>query len=209
MSRVGIAAIIASFAFPVFVRAAQLEVDDLFVNYATQTATDATGTISFSLRFSSLDGDPGGYDLVTTQVLLARMGIGSPAKFSLDESDTENTAAIGASYWLPSPPTLFQNASTIGDEFRFSDFVSMTQAYTPDAGDVVARFFVNFTVDSVDEFGSYEIVRGDATHNFFGRDLTETVANEFDNAEFTLVPIPEPATVLPLVVGLCVLRRRR
>ena len=190
-------------------QAAQLDVGDLFVHYATQTETTATGTIAFNIRFAALNGDPGGYDLVSTQVMLARLGLGGSASFSLNESATEDTAALGAAYWLPAVPTGLQNASTVGGEFRFTDFVSVAQAHTPAPGAVIARFVLDFSIDSADEFGSYEILAGDASQNYFSSNLFNSYLNQTQSATVLLTAAPEPASAVCLLLAACLLRRRR
>jgi len=192
-------------------KAAELDVADLLVSYDTQTATSASGTISFTLRYAAAGGDAGDYDLFSAQVLIARMGIGGDAKFTLNEALTEDTGAIGADYWLPAPPTTFQNASTIGDEFRFTDFVSVSQGQTPQVGDIVARFVIDFQAENTMQLGGYRIAAGDSAFNFFNSDFVNRYDNSIQlaSAEFELLPVPEPATLIPLLGSLVFLRRRR
>lgn len=203
----GVITICAVFAAAVPASGAELDVADLFVSYDTQTATSASGTISFNLRFASLGGDMGGFDLFSSQVLISRLGGGGIAKFTLDETSTEDTGAIGADYWLPSPPTTFQNASTIGSEFRFTDFVSVSQDITPSAGDIVARFVIDFHADDAGALGDYQVAIGDAAFNYFNSDFVDRFDNTIDGATFQLVP--EPATLLPVLLSVVLLRRRR
>ncbi|MCA9255822.1 MAG: PEP-CTERM sorting domain-containing protein [Phycisphaerales bacterium] len=206
-----IAAAVALFAATRLTNAAELDVSDLLVSYDTQTATSASGTISFTLRYAASGGDAGDYDLFSAQVLIARMGIGGDAKFTLNEAMTEDTGAIGADYWLPSPPTTFQNASTIGDEFRFTDFVSVSQGRTPQVGDIVARFVIDFQAENTMQLGGYQIAAGDSAFNFFNSDFVNRYDNSIQLAasSFELLPVPEPATLVPLLGSLIFLRRRR
>lgn len=204
---VALIAVLAAVAIPSSASAAELDVADLFVSYDSQSASTATGTIQFNLRFNA--SGAGDYDLFSSQVLIARMGLGAEAKFTLNEAATEDTGAIGGTYWLPSPPTTFQNASTIGSEFRFTDFVSVAQGIVPTAGDIVARFVVGFTVENASQFGDYEIAMGDSANNYFNSDFINRYDNTINGATFQLAAVPEPATLLPLLASLVLLRRRR
>ncbi len=103
--------------------AASLDIADLVAAYDVHSASSAKGTIAFNLRFNSLSGDLGGYDLFSAQLMLTKLFGGSSATFVLNEPMTENTATIGPAYWLPASPTFNQNASTQTGEYRFSDFV--------------------------------------------------------------------------------------
>ncbi|MCB9855805.1 MAG: PEP-CTERM sorting domain-containing protein [Phycisphaerales bacterium] len=206
------AVLIAAFALmavPRLAMGADLDVTDLFVSYDVQTATSASGSITFNLRFASAGGGAGGYDVFSSQVLISRMGIGANAKFTLDEPATEDTGAIGAAYWLPAPPTTFQNASTIGSEFRFTDFVSVAQDITPQPGDIVARFVVQFHADDATQLGTFQVTAGNSAFNYFNSDFVNRYDNTINSASFDIVGVPEPSTLLPLLASLIVLRRRR
>lgn len=191
------------------VSAAELNVSDLMVSYSTQSATEASGSISFNLRIASLGGNIGGYDLFSSQVLVSRMGLGETGKFHLDEAATEATGSIGGDYWLSGPPTGFQNSSTIGSEFRFTDFVSVSQNMTPDVGDIVAHFVIDFDVQSAAQFGTYQVAIGNTNFNYFNSDFVNRFDNTINSVAFELLPVPEPATLLPLLGMLLLLRRRR
>lgn len=189
--------------------AAELDIVDLFVSYDMQTATTASGSISFNLVLASMGGDSGHYDLFSSQMLISRMGIGGDAKFTLDEVATEDTGAIGAAYWLPSPPTTFQNASSIGSEIRFTDFVSVAQDIMPQPGDVVARFVVHFHADDATQLGTFQVAAGNPAFNYFNSDFVDRYDNTITPASFEIVGVPEPATLLPLMASIVLLRRKR
>ncbi len=191
--------------------AADLTVEDLNVSYIQQSLNDAKGTVSFNLRFQSLGGDAGNYDLFSAQMLIQKLLAGTPAAFTLDEFETENTATLAPDYWIQNVPTGHQNASTqmAGTEFRFSDFVSVPEAITPTAGDIVARFVLHFEVASADGFGEYQVGAGLQHYNRFTADLVNFFPNTIEPGVFELVPIPEPSTLALLLAGLPLIRRRR
>lgn len=189
-------------------RGAILTVEDVLVSYATQTPASATGTLTFNIRFNDLDGDPGNYDFFSAQMMVSRI-LGAPSgTLTLNEVVTEDTGPIGPMYWLPNPPTSFQNASTQGAEFRFSDFVSINQAIMPLPGDILAHYVINFELTSADQFGEYEIAAGSQAFNHFRSDLFNTFENTIAPAPIVL--IPEASTGLLLCfVAVALLRRRR
>jgi hypothetical protein len=191
--------------------AAELSVEDLNVSYIQQTTTDAKGFVSFNLRFQALGGDPGNYDLFSAQVMISKLLAGAPATFTLDEFETENTAPLAPDYWIDSVPTGHQNASIqqLGTQFRFSDFVPIPQAITPNAGDIVAHYMFHFNVASPGGFGEYQIAAGLQQFNRFTADLVNFFPNTITPGIFILEPIPEPSTLAVVLIGTPLLRRRR
>ncbi len=185
-------------------RAATLMVEVGMPIFTTQTPTGATGTLEFNLKFFS--GPPVEYDFFSSQMTVSRI-LGAPSGiFTLNEVLTEDTGTI-IPYWLPNPPTNFQNASTQGNEFRFSDFVSISQGYMPATGEILAHYVIDFDISSA-QFGDYEIGAGDPAFNLFNSGLINPVPNTITPATVTL--IPEPSTSLFFcMVAVTLLRRRR
>ncbi|MFQ5502524.1 MAG: PEP-CTERM sorting domain-containing protein [Phycisphaerae bacterium] len=187
-------------------RGAILTVEDVMPIFTTQTPTSAIGTLEFNLKFITFNGPPVEYDFFSSQMTVSRI-LGAPSGiFTLDEVSTEDTGPI-TPYWLPSPPTNFQNASTQGNEFRFSDFVSISQGHMPATGDILAHYVINFDISSA-QFGEYEIGAGDPAFNLFRSDLVNPFPNTITPGTITL--IPEPSTGLMFCfVAVTLLRRRR
>lgn len=194
-------------------QAAELAIENVIVDYVTQTSSTASGTVTFDVTFSGLAGDAGNYDLAAVQVLISQTlkDVGGPV-FSLS-SLTNNTASIGSAYWLFTfgLPTGNQLSNTVGDEFYFGDFVSPALGRTPAPGELIARFVLGFEADELDEFGTYVIERGDASNNKFTADLFTTYPNTIAPASFNIQRLPEPSTVILLAAGFAALlpRRRR
>lgn len=197
----------ALLAFAPSANSAVLTVEDLIISYSTHTATTATGSIQFNLRFASLSGDPGGYDSFSSQLIVSKGG--SNGAFALDEAYGENTSAAGGSYWLPTAPTNNQNASTQSGQFRFRDFVGTSFAYTPTPGKILARYKIDFNVTSAAQFGTYDIAEGNQNNNYFKSDIVNTYLNKICGVKFKLVPLPEPTTGMMVLIGGVVAMRRR
>lgn len=199
-------------------RAATLGIE-YAIDYATQTPTSATGTLQVDVRFMNLDaGETGPFEYCSVQILLSQIiggtaGVG--ASFTLDEASTESTQDI-VGYWIdnqPSLPTGHENASTQagGSQFRFFDFVAPVDALVPTAGDVLARYVIDF-VAGPDGLGEYMIGMGDADQNHFRHFeppfTLVTYPNTMEPVTFVLTPEPSVAAFF-LFAGLVVLRRRR
>ncbi len=193
-------------------RAADLVISDLLVSYQTQTATTATGQLTFNIRLASDESDTLGFDLFSAQLLVREMiADGAKASFTLNESATEAAGPAKDGYWIADAIDGTSNASSIGDEFRFSDFLILGDAFVPPVNAVVAGFAIDFEVTDADQFGTYEIASGNASFNFFSRDLIIITPTNLEAASFEIAPIPEPATGLLLLVcaGEVIRRRRR
>jgi len=193
-------------------RAADLVISDLFVSYQSQTESTATGQLTFNIRLVSDESDTFGFDLFSTQVLIREMiSDGMEASFTLNESETEFEGPAKEAYWIENSIAGSANASSIGGEFRYTDFVELGDAFVPSVNDVVAAFAIDFEVTNADQFGIYEVAPGNAAFNFFSRDLIIITPTNLTPATFELgPPIPEPATILLLLAGAsAVIRRRR
>jgi len=192
-------------------RAADLIISDLLISYQTQTESTATGQLTFNIRLVSDESDTLGFDLFSTQVLIREMiSDGVNASFTLNESESEVDGPAKDAYWIESGIAGSANASSIGGEFRYSDFVPLGQAFVPSVNDVVAAFAIDFEVTEADQFGIYEIAPGNAGFNFFSRDLVVITPTNLEEASFEIAPIPEPATALLLLGGAsAVIGRRR
>ena len=202
----------AIFAGATPARAADLVISDLMVSYQTHTDTTATGQLTFNIRLASDESDTLGFDLFSAQLLVREMiADGAKANFSLNESATEAAGPAKDGYWIADAIAGTSNASSVGGEFRFSDFLVLGDAFVPPVNAVVAGFAIDFEVTDATQFGIYEIAPGNASFNFFSRDLIIITPTNLTPATFELgPPIPEPATVV-LLLGCsgAVIRRRR
>ncbi len=202
----------AIFARTTPARAADLVISDLMVSYQTHTETTATGQLTFNIRLASDESDTLGFDLFSAQVLVREMiADGAKASFTLNESATEAAGPAKDGYWISAGIDGTSNASSVGGEFRFSDFLLLGNAVVPPVNAVLAGYSINFEVTDASQFGIYEIAPGDASFNFFSRDLVVSTPTNLTPATFELgPPIPEPATVV-LLLGCsgAVIRRRR
>lgn len=187
-----------------------VNIRDLMVFYASQSASGAQGTIEFNLRFASFDGSPASYDAFSAQMMINRIVRGAPAVFTLDTTATGATPIV-AEYWLPSSGT-DPLATNQDGEFRFRDRISLSAPpVTPSTGDVLAHYVIGFDV-SPGGFGTYRIGMGSATSNFFARSILPPTLNTItpDASEDTFVLTPEPTSgLLVLLGGTMLLRRRR
>ncbi|MCG8404497.1 MAG: hypothetical protein MI923_04780 [Phycisphaerales bacterium] len=205
--------VLLAFLVPTYVtseaKAARLSVEDLMVFYDTIGPASAEGRIEFNLRHGPRGGGPPlAYDLFVAQVMISKALMGNSASFTLNTFATQDTAAIGPSYWLPNSPTGFQVASTHGGEFRFRDRTTPSAPIAPEERDVLARFVIDFQVNSVDEFGEYTVHAGSSSANFFGFFILNSYPNVISPLNFIL--IPEPASGLFfLMAGSLILRHRR
>lgn len=188
-------------------RADTLAIENLIVEYDSRDIINVTGTIEFDIVFKSFSDSPRDYDLFSVQVLLRRQLAGPSAVVTLDALATENTGAIGSAYWLDTPPTGNENASTTAGQFRFEDFVSVLTPERPEADDVLAHYVVHFLANSTEKLGTYVVEMGEPGGNRFGRYILNTYPTTFDPVTFQLVP--EPASLIMLLVGAVFLARRR
>lgn len=204
------AIVCAMAAMPIRANAATLNIDDLWISMSAARGT-TSGTIEFNLRFDSFNGGPMGYDFFSTQIMVQKIVMGLQATFTLNEFSTENTALIGPDYWLPSPATGNENASTQvgGTEYRFSDFVSISQSFTPSQGDVLSHFVIDFDATSPDQLGGYRISMGVPDSNFFSDNLVNMEPNTIVPLDFMLVPEPSTGLLFLFGGGLFAWRRRR
>jgi len=199
----------ALFATTIPAEADSLTIENLFVNYSTQTLNTATGTLDFDVVFADPFANPGNYNLFSIQILLNKL-LGSTADFTLDWVETENTTAIGVDYWIPGPPTGNELASTqIGPQYRFEDFGFFFDQYNPVQDDVVAHYVFSFDADASDEFGDYSIDPGNALFNHFGSGFGVTHPTTIAPGAFEIRGIPEPTTLMLLSFGALLLSRRR
>lgn len=194
-------------------RAADLLVSDLLVSYTTQTDSTATGQVSFNLRLTSDESGTPGFDLFSSQILIRQLlSDDSKASFALNESLSETDGPARDGYWIDAALGGNQNASTVGDEFRYSDFLPFGNVVVPAVNSVVARFAIDFEIDDAEQFGTYEIAPGNSAFNLFSRNLVNITSNDLQTRTFDLLPpIPEPTTGLLAMSSAAVLvtRRRR
>lgn len=189
-----------------------VNIRNLMVFYASQSASGAHGRIEFNLRFASFDGPVTSYNAFSAQMMINQVVRGAPAVFTLDTTATGDTSVI-PEYWLPSTALTFPLASTQDGEFRFRDVISLSfPSVTPSMGDVLAHYVIGFDVGP-GGFGTYQIGMGSATANFFARSLLpptlNSLAPDSDEDTFMLVA-PEPTSgLLVLLGGTMLLRRRR
>jgi len=188
-------------------RADTLAIENLTVAYNTRDIISIAGTVEFDIVFKSFSGSPRDYDLFSVQVLLRRQLAGPSAVLTLDALATEDPGAIGSAYRLNTPPTGNENASIVAAQFRFEDFVSVLTPEQPDADDVLAHYVVHFLANSTEKLGTYVVEMGDPNNNRFGRYIINTFPTTFDPVSFQLVP--EPASLIMLLVGAMALARRR
>ncbi len=184
-------------------QAAELAIENVVVDYITQTASTATGTVTFDVTLASLGGDPGNYDRASVQVLISQtLKGGGGDVFSLS-SATDDTAAIGQDYWLYifGLPTGNELSYQTGNQFYFGDFISPGDGRTPSPADVIARFVLDFEADAPSGFGTYNIESGDADENEFGADLFFSYSNAITPNSFRIERLPEPSTAILFAVG--------
>jgi len=163
-----------------------------------------------TLSFDLIIDDPMGMIAASYQ---STISVSGPGGLSFDSAASE-AVAIDAGYWIVGNSAGAGASDLGGNNYEFGDGPSNPGTETLLSGDIMARYA--FTWDGT--VGDYTFTLDFDTANSFilngityGTDPLEFTSGDYtgDDTSFTVSTIPEPASIMLLLLGATILRKQK